>query len=60
MEPTEAPPSLVLTDAAPLPTDRRCPACRAPEKERIVASPFGGAPYQVCGRCGYEWPREER
>lgn len=48
-----------LTDPKPLPRDRRCPQCRAPESERQGVTRFGGKPSQACGRCGYEFPQED-
>lgn len=52
-------PVITLTDARPLPTDGRCPACRAPEAARVTHAPFGRPPVQVCGQCGHEFPRED-
>lgn len=52
-------PVLHITDPKPLPTDGRCPCCRAAESERITVATFGGPPRQACGKCWHEFPRED-
>ncbi len=57
--PAPAPPSaIVLTDADPqasLPPRAKglCPACRAPEGERMLNTGFGRVAKELCGRCGH-------
>lgn len=53
-EPTK--PTIVLTDADDdLPTDERCPKCKAGPEKRRLSSGFG-EPHDVCGRCGFDFP----
>lgn len=47
-------PEIVLTDPAPVPTDTRCPRCRASHEARVASSGFG-VPHDVCSQCGYDF-----
>jgi hypothetical protein len=52
-------PTVILTDAVKtLPTDGRCPKCRADESRRVALGLAGLR--EACGQCGYEFPEEAR
>jgi len=40
--------------------DERCPSCSAEKDERVDSSGFGPIRTEVCGRCGFEFPRREK
>jgi rubredoxin len=52
-------PTVILTDAVKtLPTDGRCPKCRADESRRVTLGLAGLR--EACGQCGYEFLEEAR
>ena len=54
MEIDEDAPRIAITDPKPLPTDDRCPRCKAGTDKRVASAGFGN-PHDVCSRCGFEW-----
>jgi rubredoxin len=52
-------PTVILTDVTKtLPTDGRCPVCKADESRRVALGLAGLR--EACGQCGYEFPEESR